>query len=819
MNHAGSEMLRKVLETAIAPDLLDQIQLETNFSQATSEESIDAIAHLLDDIYALSHDKGSEHPETLDKCQALVDLYEKTYQFAAAEKLLLRLQLAYQRTYGKENIMMSKVWNKLGEILCHEVHYVEAEEYFLKSLHLMQRFYPLSALADSDNKLHSIPSSSSLKCITSVVQSEDDGQMNVDERADSKTESESESHLASKQDKRSDNKERDAKNEDGTNSGAIETTAEMNQRLQRAQIHDMYILVIKGLAEISAHLEKPTISEAYYRQLLPMLQRKYGAQHEETLKAINALALVLETQQRSPEALSLCESSLQDCIDHLGPKHPTTQTAVSTVARLKDTLGLSAEAEAMYRLAVTYSIQALGEDHLQSLTLQFLLSQLLKKTRQYRASLDILTALEPQYAVMYGVFHLEYLQVRFLQGELCCLLDDPLQARIYFQNCYDHRCLMFRTRHHPLVYQAKFALGKTYHLECSWRHNVQHYQATLAQAKSTLLTAFFGLLAAYSRAPIAIPMGLLGTTGSSSRSLKSNRNSNSNISIDDHSEEHLHKPHQRIAEDEASNDDTFHASVDEGKGDSKDTNKAAAVVPTRHASSSSLMSRHVSVTKESLPDVLVYADSFDYSYQLQGILRSDSIELALYLGQFLVEFEFYGEAESVYRLLYDAIGRIPAPTTSNDSAIRPTTSPHRGPKALSVVPGVTVVEHPNNQHLFPTKVRAEVFNNYGLVLEHKRQYARAVLVFEKAHKLYEILVVESRKELFEKQKRLQDERRQVAAEEASTADSKVKPQRILHRQNSQETRCLDEDLTEIIQRRDTCYDQWQYAISLYNLST
>lgn len=124
-------------EIPLVPDLLEKLENETHFTDATSPHMIDAIKQSVETVYHITSTKGSEHPSCLLELQSLVDLYEEAYQYHAAQKLLMRLEVAFSRTYGPENVFMCKVWNKLGELFYREMHYQHAEKFYQKSLDLL----------------------------------------------------------------------------------------------------------------------------------------------------------------------------------------------------------------------------------------------------------------------------------------------------------------------------------------------------------------------------------------------------------------------------------------------------------------------------------------------------------------------------------------------------------------------------------------------------------------------------------------------------------------------------------------------------------
>jgi len=92
-------------------------------------------------------------------------------------------------------------------------------------------------------------------------------------------------------------------------------------------------------------------------------ERTLGAEHPDTLRSVNNLAVIYVAQGRYGEAEPLCRRALALSERVLGAEHPATLVGVNNLAELYRTQGRYGEAEPLYRRALEASERVLGAEH------------------------------------------------------------------------------------------------------------------------------------------------------------------------------------------------------------------------------------------------------------------------------------------------------------------------------------------------------------------------------------------------------------------------------------------------------------------------
>lgn len=103
--------------------------------------------------------------------------------------------------------------------------------------------------------------------------------------------------------------------------------------------------------------------ELQLRRVLDLARDIFGKEHEETLTAVNDLALVLLAQGKLSEAEPLCRGNVELCRRVQGPENPKTLGAVHTLAQILRAQGKLSEAEALFRQNLEVARRVLGLDH------------------------------------------------------------------------------------------------------------------------------------------------------------------------------------------------------------------------------------------------------------------------------------------------------------------------------------------------------------------------------------------------------------------------------------------------------------------------
>ena len=128
-----------------------------------------------------------------------------------------------------------------------------------------------------------------------------------------------------------------------------------------------------GLAEVNWHLGKLDESILLYDEVRQIRESRFGADHPDTLCAIEKLALVYRSQARFAEARSMLEHVLESRKKSLGLNHLDTIQAIEYLAMTineyaeAENANAYAEAESLHKQALARREAQLGTDHLDTL--------------------------------------------------------------------------------------------------------------------------------------------------------------------------------------------------------------------------------------------------------------------------------------------------------------------------------------------------------------------------------------------------------------------------------------------------------------------
>ncbi len=109
-------------------------------------------------------------------------------------------------------------------------------------------------------------------------------------------------------------------------------------------------------------------AEPLYRRALETSERALGAEHPQTLNSFNNLAALYESQGRYGDAEPLYRRALEASDRVLGAGHPDTLSSLNNLAGLYYAQGRSGEAEPLYCHALEISERVLGVEHPQTLS-------------------------------------------------------------------------------------------------------------------------------------------------------------------------------------------------------------------------------------------------------------------------------------------------------------------------------------------------------------------------------------------------------------------------------------------------------------------
>jgi hypothetical protein len=247
-----------------------------------------------------------------------------------------------------------------------------------------------------------------------------------------------------------------------------------------------------GLANSYFQLLDYSQSEHYYELLYRLYQLHYNQEHPKILELINSLTNVKELLKKYKEAEQLCDSSLSNCVKVLGKDHPITQQATATLAKVKLNSGNLIEAEDMYRKAIIYSEKGLGETHPQTISLKYSLVKLLiNHKKEYNESEKFLLEIIAGQETNQGEYAKDTLDMYQYLGELYLLKLSVLSARIAITKAYNGRKATVGIMN-PTTYYSLFYIGKSYHLECSWRNQANYFE-NVQKTETILKEAYEGI--------------------------------------------------------------------------------------------------------------------------------------------------------------------------------------------------------------------------------------------------------------------------------------------------------------------------------------
>ncbi len=172
-----------------------------------------------------------------------------------------------------------------------------------------------------------------------------------------------------------------------------QSTVELRRNALGAE-HPETLNALNSLATSLKALGRRPEAEAILRDLLPLRRPLAGAEHSNTLIAEESLGLLLAETERAQEADPLLRHVLDARRRTLGPDHPDTLLAMNNMLAVAEQLGRNAEAVEINRTLVAARERVLGPNHpstIQSMT--NLATTLLKQKKPAEAEPILLEAL------------------------------------------------------------------------------------------------------------------------------------------------------------------------------------------------------------------------------------------------------------------------------------------------------------------------------------------------------------------------------------------------------------------------------------------
>src|SRR5262249_45650487 len=116
-------------------------------------------------------------------------------------------------------------------------------------------------------------------------------------------------------------------------------------------------------------------AQAIQERALAGLRRVLGAQHPETLRVVNSLAMTMVQQDEFAAALRELEKIAPVCRKVLGPNHDETLAVLANMATCHDQLGQRKQARLLWEQVLTIRAKVFGVKHHNTTLCAFMLFQ------------------------------------------------------------------------------------------------------------------------------------------------------------------------------------------------------------------------------------------------------------------------------------------------------------------------------------------------------------------------------------------------------------------------------------------------------------
>lgn len=145
----------------------------------------------------------------------------------------------------------------------------------------------------------------------------------------------------------------------------------------------LYHSIRLNTAALRYKMEDIEGAEALYKSSLEACERDLGPDHPETIAALSSLALVSQRLEKFEQAEEMHAKSIEGYSRILGPEHPYTLTGRSNYALMLTHQGKHDQAEPMMRDILAIRVEALGPDHPDTLVSMALLIRVLRDTDRF----------------------------------------------------------------------------------------------------------------------------------------------------------------------------------------------------------------------------------------------------------------------------------------------------------------------------------------------------------------------------------------------------------------------------------------------------
>jgi len=199
--------------------------------------------------------------------------------------------------------------------------------------------------------------------------------------------------------------------------------------------HRHTINAMQGVADIRRTRENFDEAEALYKCAIAYTQDIRGI--DDSLIAMNNLALIYEMQYRYGEAKGLYEKALSALEEMQGGRGQDVLAAMTNLARCYHGLGLFDQAEPLFNRTIAVREQDYGNDHPATLNVYVLLAEMYDIQGRFFEAADLLGRVSDSRAEHLGVNHPKFLEVDELLGLVCGNYADIVQGDLdRAEKCY-----------------------------------------------------------------------------------------------------------------------------------------------------------------------------------------------------------------------------------------------------------------------------------------------------------------------------------------------------------------------------------------------
>ena len=201
--------------------------------------------------------------------------------------------------------------------------------------------------------------------------------------------------------------------------------------------HSDTLKAVNNLGLTHRCLGEKEIAEKFYRQALTGRQKTLGDSHPLTLVTMNNLANLLQSDDRNEEAEMLLRGTLEMQRTTLGMEHKETLTTMTNLGNLLRGAGELEAALQMHRQAWKTSTKIIGADHVMPLKIGNSYASTLYSAEKYEEAREILKSNLVEFLKISTPENYDVIMTRRLLARTYRKMDQPLKAKEHLQAALD----------------------------------------------------------------------------------------------------------------------------------------------------------------------------------------------------------------------------------------------------------------------------------------------------------------------------------------------------------------------------------------------